>query len=66
MSLTHLMSLNRRRLGDEQLFRQKEYLIAMANDEDRLTEEVEVLDGVINLMDAFQDAFEPYDADEEN
>jgi len=39
--------------------RQKAMLVAMANDEDRLTSEVEVLDGVINLMDGIQDALEP-------
>ncbi len=39
--------------------RQKAMLVAMANDEDRLTSEVEVLDGVINLLDAIQDALEP-------
>ncbi len=39
--------------------RQKAMLVAMANDEDRLTSEVEVLDGIINLLDAIQDALEP-------
>lgn len=39
--------------------RQKAMLVAMANDKDRLTSEVEVLDGVINLMDGIQDALEP-------
>lgn len=38
---------------------QKAMLVAMANDNDRLTSEVEVLDGVINLLDALQDALEP-------
>lgn len=50
---------------DWELFHlQKQYLVAMANDENRLTEEVAVLDGVINLMDAIQDEFEPYPIDE--
>ncbi len=39
--------------------RQKAMLVAMADDKDRLTSEVEVLDGVINLMDGIQDALEP-------
>jgi len=51
---------------DWELFRiQKEYLVAMADDENRLTEEIEVLDGVINLMDAIQDTFKPLDIDED-
>ena len=38
---------------------QKAMLVAMADDEDRLTSEVEALDGIINLLDAIQDALEP-------
>lgn len=50
---------------DWKLFRiQKEYLLAMSFDTDRLTEECDVLEGVINLMDAIQDKFEPLDIDE--
>lgn len=50
---------------DWELFHlQKDYLAAMADDETRLTEEVAVLDGVIHLMDAIQDKFEPLDTDE--
>lgn len=45
---------------DWSLFKkQKEYLVAMSNDTDRSTSEIEVLDGVINLMDAVQDEWEP-------
>jgi hypothetical protein len=44
--------------------RQKEYLVAMTDDKDRLTEEVTILDGVIALMDAVQDSFQPYGIDE--
>lgn len=51
---------------DWELFRiQKEYLVAMANDEDRLTEEIDMLDGVINLMDTIQDTFKPLDVNED-
>lgn len=35
---------------------QKEYLQAMASDSDRLTAEVEMLDGVLHWIDAIQDA----------
>jgi hypothetical protein len=45
--------------------KQKEYLLAMAGDDDRLTEEIAVLDGVINLMDALQDDFAPLNDGEE-
>ncbi len=38
---------------------QKAMLVAMADDEDRLTSEVEALDGILNLLDAIQDALEP-------
>ncbi len=34
---------------------QKEWLVSMANEDDRLTKEIEVLDGVIHFIDAFQD-----------
>lgn len=34
---------------------QKQYLRAMTYDEDRLTEEIEVLAGVVNLIDHIQD-----------
>lgn len=45
---------------DWRLFhQQKAMLVAMADDEDRLTSEVEALDGLINLLDAIQDALEP-------
>lgn len=46
--------------------RQKAMLVAMANDNDRLTSEVEVLDGVIHLMDGIQDALEPEKLDNGN
>ena len=50
---------------DWELFKiQKEYLIAMCDDDDRLTEEIEVIEGVVNLMDAIQDEFKPLDIDE--
>lgn len=37
------------------LRKQKLMLVSMANDEDRLTSEVEVLDGILNFFDALQD-----------
>lgn len=50
---------------DWELFKiQKEYLIAMSDDEDRLTEEIDILDGVVNLMDHIQDTFKPLEMDE--
>ena len=50
---------------DWELFKiQKEYLVAMCDDDDRLTEEIDVLEGVVNLMDAIQDNFKPLDVDE--
>lgn len=39
----------------ELLRKQKLYLLAMSNDPERLTEEVEVIDGVIHLIDWVQD-----------
>ena len=38
------------------LRQQKDALVDMADDEDRLTSEIEVLDGVIALLDSLQDA----------
>jgi hypothetical protein len=43
--------------------RQKEYLVATAND-NRLTEEITLIDGLIHLMDAIQDEAMPLDLGE--
>lgn len=34
---------------------QKNCLVSMANDEERLTAEIDVLDGVVSLLDSIQD-----------
>ena len=44
---------------------QKELLVRMTDDPDRPIEETELFDGVIHLMDAIQDEFEPLQIDEE-
>ena len=43
---------------------QKDYLVCMAGDDSRMVEETDILDGVIHLMDAVQDRFEPAEVDE--
>ena len=45
---------------------QKDALVRMCDDRNRPIEEIELFDGLINLMDAVQDEFEPYDIDEED
>ncbi len=45
---------------DWELFKkQKEFLVTLTDDYSFLPEDIEMLDGVINLMDAIQDEFEP-------
>ena len=43
--------------------RQKEFLINLQFASDYI-EDADLLEGIINLMDTFQDEFQPYDIDE--
>lgn len=51
---------------DWELFKiQKEGLVSLATDPSMWQEDIDLLDGVINLMDAIQDEFKPLGTDEE-
>lgn len=45
--------------------RQKQMLVEMTFDQSRPVEETDLLEGVVCLLDALQDSFQPYDLDED-
>lgn len=52
---------------DWELFHaQKQTLLGLRDNPKTTQEECDVLDGVVNLMDAIQDEYEPADIDEDN
>ena len=51
---------------DWELFKLQKYaLLRLRDDPKIMIEDAEMLDGVVNLMDAIQDDFEPCDIDED-